>query len=104
MKTELRLVPHSILPDTQVVEIWHGNQFIGTIAGDDGPGVRIISKFPLAYAGMKPICRALAAVIHEKTASSETANLVNEAMHALPNAARAGQVPNCLAIAIQTHL
>ncbi len=45
MKTQLRSVPHSILRDEVIIEIWHNGQFIGTIAGADGPGVRIISKY-----------------------------------------------------------
>jgi hypothetical protein len=45
MKTQLRLVPHLVLPDTQVVELWHDGTLIGTVVGADGPGVRIISKY-----------------------------------------------------------
>lgn len=44
MKTEIRVVPHLVIPGAQVVELWHGGQFIGTVVGADGPGVRIISK------------------------------------------------------------
>jgi hypothetical protein len=45
MKTQLRLVPHLVLPDAQVVELWHDGTLIGTVVGADGPGVRIISKY-----------------------------------------------------------
>ena len=45
MKTILRLAPHSVLPGANVVELWHDGRLIGTVAGADGPGVRIISKY-----------------------------------------------------------
>jgi hypothetical protein len=45
MKTVLKMDPHRILSDVQVVEIWHNNQLLGTVVGADGPGVRIISKY-----------------------------------------------------------
>lgn len=45
MKTELRLVPHVVLPDEQVIELWHNNVLIGLVAGADGPGVRVISRY-----------------------------------------------------------
>lgn len=44
MKTELRLSPHSIVSGANAVELWHGGVMIGCIYGDDGPGVRIVSK------------------------------------------------------------
>jgi hypothetical protein len=44
VKTELRHVPHSQLPGEHVLELWHDGKFIGTVAGADGPGVRVISK------------------------------------------------------------
>lgn len=44
MKTRLSFEPHSNLAGEIVVEIWRDGQFIGTITGADGPGVRIISK------------------------------------------------------------
>lgn len=45
MKTELHLSRHHLLPYQQVVEIWNDGQFLGTVVGADGPGVRIISKY-----------------------------------------------------------
>ena len=45
MKTHLRITPHSVPPGANVVEIWHDGKLIGTLAGADGPGVRIISKY-----------------------------------------------------------
>jgi hypothetical protein len=44
MKTELRLTPHSILPGRTVIELWYDGQLIGTIAGANGPGVRVVTK------------------------------------------------------------
>lgn len=48
MKTELRLQPHHVRPDTIVVEVWYDGQFLATINGvDPGPGIRIVSKHGL---------------------------------------------------------
>jgi len=47
MKTELRAVPHSITPGVTIFEVWHAGQFIATVTGADGPGVRVISKHPM---------------------------------------------------------
>lgn len=44
MKAELIVKPHSVMPDTQVIEVHYDGQFIATVAGADGPGVRIVSK------------------------------------------------------------
>ena len=44
MKTELVPVPHSVLPGVFILEIWHDGQFIATVTGAEGPGVRVISK------------------------------------------------------------
>jgi len=44
MKTELRLTPHSILPGRTVIELWYNGHLIGTIAGANGPGVRVVTK------------------------------------------------------------
>jgi hypothetical protein len=44
MKTELRAVPHAIVTGPAFFEVWHEGQFIATITGADGPGVRVISK------------------------------------------------------------
>jgi hypothetical protein len=46
MKAELRIKPHSVLPDETVVEIWWGGLFIGQVTGADGPGIRVVSKHP----------------------------------------------------------
>lgn len=47
MKTELRAVPHTIVPGTTIFEVWHDDQFIASITGAEGPGVRILSKHPM---------------------------------------------------------
>lgn len=49
-KTELRVVPHSVLPGEKVIEMWWQGKMIGTVTGHDLPGVRVISKYPLAVA------------------------------------------------------
>lgn len=48
MKSELRLARHTVLPGQQVVEIFHDGEFIGQVAGADGPGVRVLSKHELS--------------------------------------------------------
>jgi hypothetical protein len=47
MKTELRVASHTIVGGAMVVEIWHDGKFIGQVTGADGPGVRVISKYPM---------------------------------------------------------
>ena len=47
MKTILHLAPHSVVPGATIVELWHDGRLIGTVAGADGPGVRIVSKHPV---------------------------------------------------------
>lgn len=44
MKTELRLAPHGVLPGEQVIELWYAGQFIGTVYGADGPGLRLMTR------------------------------------------------------------
>lgn len=46
MKAELRLAKHVVLLGEAVVEIWWNGEFIGQVVGADGPGVRVISKYP----------------------------------------------------------
>lgn len=46
MKTELRLADHTLIPGAKICEIWFDGEFIGQITGYDGPGVRVISKWP----------------------------------------------------------
>jgi hypothetical protein len=54
VKAELRLHAHTVLPDTNVVEVWFAGSLIATVTGADGPGVRIISKYPLALNVVAP--------------------------------------------------
>jgi hypothetical protein len=44
MKTELRAEKYSVQAGQTIIELWHDGHFIGTIAGADWPGVRIITK------------------------------------------------------------
>lgn len=54
-KTELRLRDHSVLPDAAVVEIWWNGVFIGEVVGADGPGVRVLSKYPKTTTEVDPL-------------------------------------------------
>ncbi|MDP3052264.1 MAG: hypothetical protein Q8N42_02030 [bacterium] len=44
MSYEFRVVPHSILPDTQMVEYWRNGKFAAGIYADQC-GIRVVSKF-----------------------------------------------------------
>jgi hypothetical protein len=44
MKTELRAEKYSVQAGQTIIELWHDGYFIGTVAGADGPGVKIITK------------------------------------------------------------
>ena len=55
MKTELRLAEHSVLTDEKVIELWFGGVFIGQVVGADGPGVRVLSKYPKSSADIDPL-------------------------------------------------
>lgn len=46
-KSQLKLMPHGIIPDQNVIEVWHDEKLIGTLYGSDGPGVRVVSKYPM---------------------------------------------------------
>jgi hypothetical protein len=52
MKTELRAVPHSIIPGATIFEVSHNGQFIATVTVADGSGVRVISKHPMELSGL----------------------------------------------------
>ena len=45
MKAKLRLKPHGILRGAQIIEVVWNGRLVCTVAGADGPGVRIISKY-----------------------------------------------------------
>lgn len=47
MKSELRIVAHSVLPVQQVVEVWFDGTMVAAVYGADGPGVRVVSKHGL---------------------------------------------------------
>lgn len=47
MKTELRVAAHTVLMGEAVIEVWHDGVFIGQVTGRDGPGLRVMSKYPL---------------------------------------------------------
>ena len=43
-KAKLKIADHSLLPGESVIEVYYEGEFIASIYGADGPGVRIISK------------------------------------------------------------
>jgi hypothetical protein len=45
-KSNLKLSEHSLLPDKQIVEVWYEGRMVAAVYGADGPGVRVISKYP----------------------------------------------------------
>ena len=45
MKAQLVAKPHSQVPGAQVFEVWWNARLVCTLAGLDGPGVRVISKY-----------------------------------------------------------
>jgi len=47
VKSVLQIRPHSLLSDANVVAIWYGDELIATATGADGPGLRVISRYPL---------------------------------------------------------
>jgi hypothetical protein len=47
VKSELRLAEHASIHGAVVVEVWYGGEFIASVYGADGPGVRVISKHRL---------------------------------------------------------
>jgi len=48
MKAELRFVPHEVIHGQQVVEVWFDGKLVAAIYGADGPGVRVVSRFPMS--------------------------------------------------------
>jgi hypothetical protein len=46
LKSELRIRPHTKIPGASVVEVWYNGQYIAQVVGQDGPGVRILTKHP----------------------------------------------------------
>lgn len=46
-KSELKVDRHLVLPGNPAIEIWYRGEMIATVYGADGPGVRVISKYPM---------------------------------------------------------
>lgn len=46
-KSKLELKPHILISGQNTVEVWHENTLVATVTGADGPGVRVISKYPM---------------------------------------------------------
>ena len=50
MRSELRLSPHMLRGDEQVIEVWYGGEFVAQVVALDGPGVKVISKYKITPA------------------------------------------------------
>lgn len=46
-KSKLKPKPHVLIPDQEAVEVWYKDILIASVYGADGPGVRVISKYPM---------------------------------------------------------
>lgn len=46
MKSNLKVVDHKLLPDQQIIEVWYEEKLVATVYGADGPGIRVITKYP----------------------------------------------------------
>ena len=60
-KSKLKVGPHLISSLENAIEVWHGGKMIATVYGTDGPGVRVISKYPMdvVRGGLGPTIRAI---------------------------------------------
>jgi hypothetical protein len=47
MRSQLKTSAHLTVPNEQVIEVWHDGKLIATVTGTEGPGVRVISKYPM---------------------------------------------------------
>jgi hypothetical protein len=45
-KSNLKIVDHKLLPDQQTIEVWYEGKLVATVYGADGPGIRVITKYP----------------------------------------------------------
>lgn len=48
MKAQLNQARHDVLPGQACIEVWFNGKLIGAIYGEDGPGIRFITKHPVA--------------------------------------------------------
>lgn len=46
-KSKLKLKPHALIEDQEAMEVWHEGTLVATVYGADGPGVRVLSKYPM---------------------------------------------------------
>jgi hypothetical protein len=46
-KSKLILKDHAVLPGEMTIEVWYEDRFIATVTGADGPGVRVMTKYPM---------------------------------------------------------
>jgi hypothetical protein len=46
MKSNLKMADHALIEDQQAIEVWYEGRLVAAVYGADGPGVRVISKYP----------------------------------------------------------
>lgn len=46
-KSHLKMDSHILLEEQETVEIWYEGQFVASVYGGEGPGLRIMSKHPM---------------------------------------------------------
>jgi len=45
-KSKLKVVDHKLIPDQQTIEVWYEGKLVAAVYGADGPGIRVITKYP----------------------------------------------------------
>lgn len=45
-KSNLKLSDHLIYSEEKTVEVWHEGELVASVYGADGPGIRVITKYP----------------------------------------------------------
>jgi hypothetical protein len=47
--TEFKVVPHTVLTDRPVIEVWYDGAFLATVTPADQPGIRVTTKYQTVY-------------------------------------------------------
>lgn len=45
-KSYLKLSDHLIHSEEKTIEVWHEGELVASVYGADGPGIRVITKYP----------------------------------------------------------
>lgn len=45
-KSNLKLSDHLIYSEEKTVEVWHEGEFVASVYGAEGPGIKVITKYP----------------------------------------------------------